>query len=61
MLPFKKGEKLFRLFRNAIILVPVVALKKHRVRMIKMNIKNSNLLMDGDALFCLPTRSPFTV
>ena len=53
MFPFKKGDKLFRLSRNAIILVPVLALKQHCVRLIMMKIKNSNL-MDGDALFGLP-------
>ena len=60
MFPFKKGDKLFRLSRNAIILVPVIALKKYCFRLIIMKIKNSNLMND-DALFGLPTRSPFTV
>ena len=36
------------------------AMKKHCVRMIMMKIKYS-ILKDGDTLFGLPTRSPFTV
>ena len=53
MFPFKKGDKLFRLSRNALVLVTLKVLKKPCVRMIKMKIRK--IATSRMVMLCLVT------